>query len=138
MVRATVPRGTYSSPQTASVGPAEAEARSAGHEVAVNTMPLTAVAKGMVHGRGGVVKDVAERSGRVLGVHPVGPNVSEMIAESPLIVGRDAEPSDAARRVHAHPTLSEAVGEAFPALAGRDLHQRARSKPLAQSLSGDL
>ncbi len=78
-------------------------------------MPLTAVAKGMVHGQGGMVKVVAEAGGgQVLGVHLVGPHVSEMIAESQLIVGWDAEPADVARHVHAHPTLSEAVGEVFP------------------------
>ncbi|HZF92960.1 dihydrolipoyl dehydrogenase [Streptomyces sp.] len=122
---AAVPRVTYSSPQTAAVGLSEAEARARGHEVEVNTMPLTAVAKGMVHGRGGMVKVVAEAGGgRVLGVHLVGPQVSEMIAESQLIVGWDAEPGDVARHVHAHPTLSEAVGEAFLTLAARGLHQQ--------------
>lgn len=121
---AAVPRVTYSSPQTAAVGLSEAEARARGIEVSVNTMPLTAVAKGMVHGQGGVVKVVAEQEGRVLGVHLVGPNVSEMIAESQLIVGWDAEPSDVARHIHAHPTLSEAVGETFLTLAGRGLHQQ--------------
>ncbi|MGP9017880.1 dihydrolipoyl dehydrogenase [Streptomyces sp. BR1] len=121
---AAVPRVTYSSPQTASVGLTEADARNRGHDVVVNTMPLTAVAKGMVHGQGGVVKVVAERDGQVLGVHLVGPNVSEMIAESQLIVGWDAEPSDVARHIHAHPTLSEAVGETFLTLAGRGLHQQ--------------
>ncbi|MFG2381051.1 dihydrolipoyl dehydrogenase [Streptomyces avermitilis] len=122
---AAVPRVTYSSPGTASVGLGEAEARARGHEVDVNTMPLTAVAKGMVHGRGGMVKVVAEGGGgQVLGVHMVGPHVSEMIAESQLIVGWDAQPSDVARHIHAHPTLSEAVGEAFLTLAGRGLHQQ--------------
>ncbi len=121
---AAVPRVTYSSPQTASVGLSEAEARGRGHDVVVNTMPLTAVAKGMVHGQGGLVKVVAARGGQVLGVHLVGPNVSEMIAESQLIVGWDAEPSDVARHIHAHPTLSEAVGETFLTLAGRGLHQQ--------------
>ncbi|MEV0786437.1 dihydrolipoyl dehydrogenase [Streptomyces sp. NPDC050423] len=122
---AAVPRVTYSAPQTASVGLSEERARDAGHDVVVNTMPLTAVAKGMVHGQGGMVKVVAERGGRVLGVHLVGPHVSEMIAESQLIVGWDAEPSDVAQHVHPHPTLSEAVGEAFLTLAGRGLHQQA-------------
>lgn len=121
---AAVPRVTYSSPQTAAVGLSEAEARARGYEVDVNTMPLTAVAKGMVHGRGGMVKVVAERGGAVLGVHLVGPHVSEMIAESQLIVGWDAEPADVAHHVHAHPTLSEAVGETFLTLAGRGLHQQ--------------
>ncbi|WP_328864913.1 dihydrolipoyl dehydrogenase [Streptomyces sp. NBC_00304] len=122
---AAVPRVTYSAPQTAAVGLSEAGARDAGHDVVVGTMPLTAVAKGMVHGQGGMVKVVAERDGRVLGIHLVGPHVSEMIAESQLIVGWDAEPSDVARHVHPHPTLSEAVGEAFLTLAGRGLHQQA-------------
>jgi dihydrolipoamide dehydrogenase len=122
---AAVPRVTYSSPQTASVGLTEAEARARGHEVDVNTMPLTAVAKGMVHGQGGMVKVIAEQGGgQVLGVHLVGPNVSEMVAESRLIVGWDAQPSDVARHIRAHPTLSEAVGEAFLTLAGRSLHQQ--------------
>ncbi|MFI9253774.1 dihydrolipoyl dehydrogenase [Streptomyces sp. NPDC053069] len=122
---AAVPRVTYSSPQTAAVGLSETEARARGREVEVNTMPLTAVAKGMVHGRGGMVKVVTEAGGgQVLGVHLVGPSVSEMIAESQLIVGWDAEPADVARHVHAHPTLSEAVGEVFLTLAGRGLHQQ--------------
>jgi dihydrolipoamide dehydrogenase len=121
---AVVPRITYSSPQTAAVGLSEAEARARGYEVETNTLPLTAVAKGMVHGQGGMVKIVTETGGRVLGVHLVGPHVSEMIAESQLVVGWEAEPSDVARHVHPHPTLSEAVGEAFLTLAGRGLHQQ--------------
>ncbi|MEU1664438.1 dihydrolipoyl dehydrogenase [Streptomyces sparsogenes] len=125
---ATVPRVTYSSPQTASVGLSEAQARERGHDVVINTMPLTAVAKGMVHGQGGMVKVVAERAvgggaGQVLGVHLVGPHVSEMVAESQLIVGWDADPADVAQHIHPHPTLSEAVGEVFLTLAGRGLHQ---------------
>ena len=120
-----VPRVTYSSPQTASVGLSEAEARARSGDVVVNTMPLTAVAKGMVHGQGGMVKVVAEGpGGRVLGVHLVGPHVSEMIAESQLVVGWDAEPADVAQHIHPHPTLSEAVGEAYLTLAGRGLHQQ--------------
>ncbi|MGW9174639.1 dihydrolipoyl dehydrogenase [Streptomyces decoyicus] len=127
---ATVPRVTYSSPQTASVGLTEAEARARGLEIKVNTMPLAATAKGMVHGQGGMVKVIAtadgaggHATGPVLGVHLVGPHVSEMIAESQLIVAWDAEPSDVAAHIHAHPTLSEAVGETFLTLAGRGLHQ---------------
>ncbi|MCK7625559.1 dihydrolipoyl dehydrogenase [Streptomyces sp. RS10V-4] len=127
---AAVPRVTYSSPQTASVGLTEEAARSRGLPVKVNTLPLTATAKGMVHGQGGMVKVIAaadgaggEATGAVLGVHLVGPHVSEMIAESQLIVAWDAEPADVAQQVHAHPTLSEAVGEAFLTLAGRGLHQ---------------
>lgn len=70
------------------------------------------------------MKVVAERAGRVLGVRLVGPHVSETIAESRLIVGRDAEAADVAQRVHPHPTLSEAVGESLLPLAGRGSHRR--------------
>ncbi|MGI5348210.1 dihydrolipoyl dehydrogenase [Streptomyces sp. CA-250714] len=124
---AAVPRVTYSSPQTASVGLGEAAARDAGFEVVSNVLPLTATAKGMVHGQGGMVKVVAEPGpdGRVLGVHLVGPHVSEMISESQLAVAWDASPADIAQHIHAHPTLSEAVGETFLTLAGRGLHQHA-------------
>ncbi|MGW9042291.1 dihydrolipoyl dehydrogenase [Streptomyces lydicus] len=127
---ATVPRVTYSAPQTAAVGLTEAEARARGLDVKVNSLPLTAVAKGMVHGQGGLVKAVVaadgadgETTGAVLGVHLVGPHVSELIAESQLMVAWDAEPLDVAQHVHPHPTLSEAVGETFLTLAGRGLHQ---------------
>ncbi|MFB6436255.1 dihydrolipoyl dehydrogenase [Streptomyces sp. NPDC056411] len=121
---ATVPRVTFSSPQTAAVGLTEAEARARGLDVVVNSLPLTAMAKGLVHGQGGVVKVVATADGGpVLGVHLVGPHVSELIAESQLVVAWDAEPSDVAGLLHAHPTLSEAVGETFLTLAGRGLHQ---------------
>jgi dihydrolipoamide dehydrogenase len=120
---AAVPRVTYSSPQTASVGLTERQARDGGRDVVVGSMPLTAVAKGMVHGQGGSVKVVAERGGPVLGVHLVGPHVSEMIAESQLVVGWEAEAADVAQHVHPHPTLSEAVGEVFLTLGGRTLHQ---------------
>ncbi|MEU1783474.1 dihydrolipoyl dehydrogenase [Streptomyces abikoensis] len=121
---AVVPRVTYSGPQTASVGLTEDQARERGHAVRAVTMPLTATAKGMVHGQGGMVKVVAEGDGgRVLGVHLVGPHVSEMIAESQLVVGWDADATDVAQHIHPHPTLSEAVGEVMLALAGRGLHQ---------------
>ncbi|MEU4209305.1 dihydrolipoyl dehydrogenase [Streptomyces sp. NPDC026206] len=122
---AAVPKVTYSSPQTASVGLSEAGARERGYGVRVGSMPLTAVAKGMVHGQGGLVKVVAEEGGgRLLGVHLVGPHVSEMIAESQLAVGWEAEAADVAHHIHPHPTLSEAVGEVMLSLAGRGLHQQ--------------
>ncbi|WP_431980968.1 dihydrolipoyl dehydrogenase [Streptomyces qinglanensis] len=122
---AAVPRVTYSAPQTASVGLGEEAAAAAGYETAVNVLPLTATAKGMVHGQDGMVKVVAEPGpeGRVLGVHLVGPHVSEMISASQLAVAWDASPADIAQHIHPHPTLSEAVGETFLTLAGRGLHQ---------------
>ena len=58
----------------------------------------------------------------MLGVHMVGKRVGELISEAQLIVNWDALPGEVAQHIHAHPTLSEAVGEAHLALAGKPLH----------------
>ncbi|MHB1782283.1 MAG: dihydrolipoyl dehydrogenase [Acidimicrobiales bacterium] len=123
---AGVPRATYSSPEAASVGLSEPEARSRGIDVVVNRMPLGAVAKGLIYGQGGMVKLVAEKDGPVLGVHLVGPHVTELIAEGMLITNWEALPREVAEWIHPHPSLSEAIGEAHLTLAGRRLHQQAR------------
>jgi dihydrolipoamide dehydrogenase len=122
-----VPRVTWSTPECASVGLTEAQAKEQakeqGREVVVNKFPFNAVAKGMVHGQGGMVKLVAEKGGPVLGVHLVGARVTDLIAEAELIVNWEALPMDVAQFIHPHPTLSEAIGEAHLTLAGRPLHQ---------------
>jgi dihydrolipoamide dehydrogenase len=88
-----------------------------------NRYPFNATAKGLIHGQGGMVKLVATKGGPVLGVHLVGARVTELVAESMLIYNWEALPSDVAQFIHPHPTLSEAVGEAYLTLAGRPLHQ---------------
>jgi len=118
-----VPRVTWSTPECASVGLTEAQAREQGRDVVVNKFPFNGVAKGMVHGQGGIVKLVAEKGGPVLGVHLVGARVTDLIAEAELIVNWEALPMDVAQFIHPHPTLSEAIGEAHLTLAGRPLHQ---------------
>ncbi|WP_307804995.1 hypothetical protein [Streptomyces sp. VRA16 Mangrove soil] len=71
------------------------------------------------------MKTLAGRDGgRILGTRLMGPNVSGMMPEGQLVVGRNAEPVDVARHRHAHSTLREAVGETYLTLAGRGLHQR--------------
>jgi dihydrolipoamide dehydrogenase len=119
-----VPRATYSLPQAASVGLSEPEAKEAGYDVVVNKMPFTATAKGLIYGQGGMVKVVADKSGLVLGVHMVGPLVTEMISEGMLITDWEALASEVAEHIHPHPSLSEAIGENFLTLAGRRLHQQ--------------
>jgi dihydrolipoamide dehydrogenase len=89
-------------------------------------MPLGAVAKGLIYGQGGMVKIVAEKDGPVLGVHLVGPHVTELIAEGMLVTNWEALPREVAEWIHPHPSLSEAIGEAHLTLAGRRLHQQAR------------
>ena len=128
---AGVPRVTWSTPECASVGLTEAQARDRfgeraqgeGFELVTNRFPFNATAKGLVHGQGGFVKVVAVKDGPVLGVHLVGARVTDLIAEAELIYNWEALPADVAQFIHPHPTLSEAVGEAHLTLAGRALHQ---------------
>jgi dihydrolipoamide dehydrogenase len=120
---AGVPRVTYCTPEVASVGLTEAQAKEQGYEVVSNRFPFNGTAKGMIHGQGGVVKVLAAKDGPVLGVHLVGARVTDLIAEAMLIYNWEALPVEVAQFIHPHPTLSEAVGEAFLTLAGRPLHQ---------------
>ncbi len=120
---AGVARVTFSTPEVASIGLTEAQARDQGYEVVTNRFPFNGVAKGMIHGQGGMVKLVAAKDGPVLGVHLVGARVTELVAEAMLVYNWEALPSDVAQFIHPHPTLSEAVGEAYLTLAGRPLHQ---------------
>jgi dihydrolipoamide dehydrogenase len=120
---AGIPRVTYCSPEIASVGLTEAQAVERGHEVEVERLSLQGVGKANIVGEGGIVKVIAVKDdGPVLGVHMVGPHVTDLIAESMLIVNWEAVPAEVAALIHPHPTLSEGVGEAFLALAGKPLH----------------
>jgi dihydrolipoamide dehydrogenase len=118
-----IPRVTYSTPEIASVGLTEAQAVERGHEVDVETFNFQGVGKANIVGEGGIVKIVAGKAGGpVLGMHMVGPHVTDLIAESMLIVNWEAVPAEVAALIHPHPSLSEAVGEAHLALAGKPLH----------------
>ena len=128
---AGVPRATYSSPEVASVGLTEPEARARGLDVVTTRMPFAGVAKGLIHGQGGLVKVVAAPDGQVVGIHLVGARVTELIAEAMLIYNWEGAAADVARLIHPHPTLSEAIGEAHLTLAGRRLHQAKPSRPRA-------
>jgi dihydrolipoyl dehydrogenase len=118
-----VVRVTYCSPEVASVGLTEKQARERGHEVVTNRFPFNGVARGLMYGQGGIVKLVAAKDGPVLGVHLIGARVTELISEAMLVYNWEALPADVAQFIHPHPTLSEAVGEAYLTLAGRPLHQ---------------
>jgi dihydrolipoamide dehydrogenase len=109
-----IPRATFCSPNVASFGLTEAQAREAGHDVVVGKAPFGAVGAGTVYGdRAGLVKIVGERTyGSLLGGHIVGTKATDLIQE--LVNARSLEGgySEVARMVHGHPTLSEAVMEA--------------------------
>ncbi|MEO7803931.1 MAG: dihydrolipoyl dehydrogenase [Actinomycetota bacterium] len=118
-----VPRCTYSIPEIASVGLTEQQAKDAGHETRTAKFPWAASGKATILGEtAGFVKVVASKDGPVLGVHMVGPHVTELIAEAQMITNWDAYPEDVATLFHPHPTLSEALGESMLHLAGKQLH----------------
>jgi len=117
-----IPRVTYSEPEVASVGLTTATAKERGYDVVELTYDLAGNGKANILKTAGSVKLVAQKDGPVLGIHMVGARVGELLAEAQLIFNWEAEASDVAQLIHAHPTLSEAVGEAHLALAGKPLH----------------
>jgi dihydrolipoyl dehydrogenase len=119
---AGIPRVTFSAPEISSVGLTEAQAKERGHEVVTTKFNFQVLAKANIVGEGGMVKVVAEKGGPVLGVHMVGPHVTELVAEATLIYNWEAWPEEVARLIHPHPTLSEGIGEAILSLAGKPLH----------------
>ena len=120
---AGIPRVTFSQPEVASVGYTEAQARDRGFEVQTYTFNFAVLAKSTIVGEGGIVKVVTEPDGgRVLGLHMVGPHVTELIGEGSLIYNWEATPAEVAAIISPHPTLSESIGESFLALAGKPLN----------------
>ena len=117
-----VPRVTYSHPEVASVGITAKQATDRGYDVIEVTYDLAGNGKARILGTAGAVKVIAQRDGPVLGVHMVGERVGELIAEAQLITNWQALPAEVAQLIHPHPTMSEAVGEAHLALAGKPLH----------------
>ncbi len=115
-----MPRATFCQPQVASFGLTEEQAREEGYDVKVAKFPFTA--NGKAHGMGapaGFVKLIADaKYGELLGGHLIGHDVSELLPELTLAQKWDLTASELARNVHTHPTLSEALQEAFHGLAG--------------------
>ncbi|WP_226657062.1 dihydrolipoyl dehydrogenase [Pseudalkalibacillus hwajinpoensis] len=114
----------YSSPEMASVGLTEAQAREKGHTVKIGKFPFKAIGKALVFGESdGFVKIVADADNEdLLGVHMIGPHVTDMISEAGLAKVLDAASWEVAHTIHPHPTLSEAIGEAALAVDGKAIH----------------
>jgi dihydrolipoamide dehydrogenase len=117
-----VPRVTYSEPEVASVGLTTAQAKERGHDVVELNYDLAGNGKAQILRTAGSIKLVSQKNGPVLGIHMVGARVGELLAEAQLIFNWEASADDVAPLIHAHPTLSEAMGEAHMALAGKPLH----------------
>lgn len=115
-----VPSCTFSRPEVASVGLTETAARERGFDVVTAKFPFAAVSKATILGDNeGFVKLVGEKSHKqILGVHMVGPQVTELIAEGAALIGLEATAADLSHLIHPHPTVSEGIMEAAHALYG--------------------
>ena len=115
-----IPNATYTEPGIGSVGITEAQARSIGYKVKIGKFPFMANSKASILGRhAGFVKVVAdEKYGEILGVHIIGPEAFELISEAVTAMVAEATVDTMIHAIHAHPTLYEAMGEAFNAVYG--------------------
>ena len=119
-----VPGCTYCDPEIGSVGLTESEAKARGFDVRIGTFPFGVLGRAKMAGESeGFVKIVAERKyDEVLGVHMIGPRATELVAEAVLALRLECTVEELIRTIHAHPTFSEAVGEAAHAAHGAAIH----------------
>jgi len=118
-----IPRVTYSHPEIASVGLSESLSRELlGEKVNTITYDLAGNGKSQILKTSGAVKLVVDPNGVVIGVHMIGDRVGELIGEAQLLCNFEIKAADAATYIHAHPTQSEALGEALLAISGKPLH----------------
>jgi dihydrolipoamide dehydrogenase len=119
-----VPRCTYCDPEIGSAGLTEAQAKEKGYDVRVGSFPFRALARARMAGEvDGFVKIVADKKyDEVLGVHIIGPRATELIAEAVVALRLECTVEELVKTIHAHPTMSEAVGEAAHATHGAAIH----------------
>ncbi|MFZ0739212.1 MAG: dihydrolipoyl dehydrogenase [Candidatus Acidiferrales bacterium] len=122
--RLRCPNATYCEPQIGSIGMTEKQARDAGIKIKTGKFPFLANSKASIIGHhDGFIKVVAEEKyGEILGVHAIGPLATEIIAEPVAALGLEATLDDMAATIHAHPTVWEAMGDAFNAVRGLSIN----------------
>jgi dihydrolipoamide dehydrogenase len=118
--RNRIPGATYTEPGVGSVGLTEAQAKAAGYDVKIGKFPFAANSKATIlNSHDGFVKVVADaKHGEILGVHIIGPQAYEMISEAVTAMEAEATVETMMHTIHAHPTLYEAMGEAFQNVYG--------------------
>jgi dihydrolipoamide dehydrogenase len=118
------PRATYCRPEIASIGLTEAQCTERGLKVKIGKVPFQAIAKAIIGGEyEGFAKVIADaETDDTLGVHIIGPHATDLIAEASLAFELEATPWEIGGATHAHPTLSEVLGEAAMAVDGRSLN----------------
>jgi dihydrolipoamide dehydrogenase len=119
-----VPRATYCQPEVASIGVSEQQAKDAGFKVKVGKFPIRANGRAKaINAVDGLIKIVADaQTGETLGVHMIGPMVTELLAEASLGMTLEATPRELGWTIAAHPTLAETIKEAALAVSGEAIH----------------
>jgi dihydrolipoyl dehydrogenase len=122
--RKRCPNATYCEPQIGSIGLTEKQAREAGHKVKVGKFPFLGNSKATILGQHeGFIKVVAdEKYGEILGVHAIGPLATEIISGPVAAMGLEATLDDMAATIHAHPTVSEAMADAYNSVSGMTIN----------------
>ena len=119
-----VPACTYCHPEIGSVGLTEKDAQERGYDVQIGTFPFGVLGRARIAAETeGFVKIVADRKyDELLGVHMIGPRATELVAEATVALNLESTVEELIRTIHAHPTMSEAVGEAAHAAHGSAIH----------------
>jgi dihydrolipoamide dehydrogenase len=118
------PRATYCRPEIASIGLTQQQAEERGHTVKIGKVPFQAIAKALIGGEyEGFAKVIADAdTNDTLGVHIIGPHATDLIAEASVAFELEAVPWEIGGATHAHPTLSEILGEAAMNVDGRSIN----------------
>ena len=124
VVKTRIPNATYCEPQIGSIGLTEKQARDAGHKVKIGKFPFVGNSKATILGsHGGFIKVVSdEKYGEILGVHIIGPLATEILAEATTVLQLEGTVDDMMAMVHAHPTVWEAMGDAFASVRGLQIN----------------
>ncbi len=119
-----IPGAVWTDPEIATVGLTEAEAKKQGYQLIVGKFPFTALGRAVAVGEtDGFIKVIADKeSERILGIHMVGADVTDLISEAALAIEMGATLDDLALTIHPHPTLPEALMEATEAAKGKAIH----------------
>ena len=133
-----VPAATFTSPEIASVGLTEREARAEGRKVKIGRFPFRAHGRNIADGEtAGFVKLIGDaETDQVLGAHIIGSRASEIIHECSLAIAADLNLHDLAQAIHAHPTVTEAIGEAAEDAEGSAIHLMRQEAPAASRSGG--
>jgi len=119
-----IPNATYCEPQIGSIGLTEKQAKDAGYRVKTGKFPFVGNSKATIlNNHGGFIKVVSdERFGEVLGIHIIGPMATEILAEAAAVLNLEGTIDDMMNMVHAHPTVWEAMGDAFASVRGLQIN----------------